>query len=110
MFLKDAAIDFEDVRYPHDDKWKQTSKSLQSQGLTLTGKLPTLDYNGHLLTQVSVSLHKLAIHEATKSLILTRLPKHLSILRYLARELGAYDGNTSYEKYLVDCVADVYND
>lgn len=110
LFLKDAAIQFVDVRYPYDDKWKQTSKSLESQGLTLTGKLPTLDYNGHLLTQVSVSFASMPLMAAVECLILTHLLKHLSILRYLARELGAYDGKTSYEKYLVDCVADVYND
>jgi len=86
LFLKDAAIDFEDIRYTYDDTWKATSGTLESQGLTLTGKLPTLDYKGHLLTQ------------------------HLAILRYLARELGEYDGESSYDKYLVDCVADIYND
>ncbi|EIT81621.1 hypothetical protein AO1008_02452 [Aspergillus oryzae 100-8] len=36
--------------------------------------------------------------------------EHLAILRYLARELGEYDGNTSLEKYFLDAVADVYND
>ena len=36
--------------------------------------------------------------------------QHLPILRYLARELGEYDGNTSLEKYLLDAVADVYTD
>lgn len=102
LFLKDVALEFVDFRYPYDDKWKQTSKSLDSQGVTLTGKLPSLDYNGHLLTQVSVSFASVQLTAAVNCLILTRLLKHLSILRYLARELGAYDGKTSHEKYLMD--------
>lgn len=36
--------------------------------------------------------------------------QHIPILRYLARELGQYDGVTSADKYLVDAVADVYID
>lgn len=32
------------------------------------------------------------------------------MLRFLARELGSYDGETSAEKYLVDAVADIYID
>lgn len=36
--------------------------------------------------------------------------QHIPILRYLSRELNAYDGDTSYEKYLVDAVSDIYID
>lgn len=36
--------------------------------------------------------------------------KHIPILRYLARDLGRYDGETNAEKYLVDAVADIYVD
>lgn len=36
--------------------------------------------------------------------------KHVPILRYLARDLGRYDGATNAEKYLVDAVADIYID
>ena len=36
--------------------------------------------------------------------------QHIPILRYLSRDLGAYDGNTNWEKYLVDAVADIYID
>lgn len=36
--------------------------------------------------------------------------QHIPILRYLARELGEYDGRTSPEKYIVDAVADIYID
>ncbi len=32
--------------------------------------------------------------------------QHIAILRYLARRVGAYDGETSYEKYLVDAVSE----
>ena len=42
----------------------------------------------------------------------TRLiePQHIPILRYLARELGSYDGVTNEAKYTVDAVADIYID
>lgn len=36
--------------------------------------------------------------------------QHIPILRYLSRELGAYDGTTNWEKYLVDAVSDIYVD
>ena len=36
--------------------------------------------------------------------------KHIPILRYLARDLGRYDGETNAEKYFVDAVADIYID
>lgn len=86
LFLKDAGVDIKEVRYPWDDTWPETSKKLQQQGITRTGKVPALEYNGTILTQ------------------------HIPILRYLARELGGYDGETSIEKYTVDAVADIYID
>ncbi|EED19360.1 glutathione S-transferase, putative [Talaromyces stipitatus ATCC 10500] len=86
LFLKDAGIDFQDIRYAYDDTWPATSAKLQAQGITITGKVPALEYNGTILTQ------------------------HISILRYLARELNDYDGQTSLEKYVVDAVADIYID
>jgi glutathione S-transferase len=36
--------------------------------------------------------------------------QHLPILRYFAREIGGYDGETNWEKYIVDAVADIYID
>ncbi|OGM42362.1 putative glutathione S-transferase [Aspergillus bombycis] len=86
LFLKDAGVEFNDVRYPYDDTWPKASAELKQKGLSVTGQVPVLEYEGHILSQ------------------------HLPILRYLARELGEYDGNTSLEKYLLDAVADVYND
>ncbi|KAE8382516.1 putative glutathione S-transferase [Aspergillus bertholletiae] len=86
LFLKDAGVEFNDVRYPYDDTWPKASAELKTAGLSVTGQVPVLVYEGQILSQ------------------------HLPILRYLARELGEYDGNTSQEKYLVDAVADVYND
>ncbi|TQW00952.1 glutathione S-transferase [Cordyceps javanica] len=83
LFLKDAGIDFKDVRYKYDDTWPATSKKLQQDGISLTGKVPALEYKG-------------AIHVPT--------------LRFLARDLGSYDGETSLEKYEVDHVADLYID
>lgn len=37
-------------------------------------------------------------------------PQHVPILRYLSRELGAYDGDSSFDKYVVDAVSDLYID
>ncbi|KAH0490738.1 hypothetical protein TgHK011_002194 [Trichoderma gracile] len=86
LFLRDAGIEFNDVRHPYDDTWPATSAKLKEQGITRTGKVPALLIHGLTLNQ------------------------HISILRYLARDLGSYDGETNYEKFQVDAVADVYND
>ncbi|PWY74472.1 hypothetical protein BO94DRAFT_524307 [Aspergillus sclerotioniger CBS 115572] len=88
LFLKDAGIEFTEVRYPYDDTWPQSSQKLQDQGITRTGQLPALEYKGHILTQL----------------------QHIPILRYLSRDLNRYDGETNWEKYLVDAVADIYID
>lgn len=37
-------------------------------------------------------------------------PQHVPILRYLSREFGAYDGHSSFDKYVVDAVSDLYID
>ncbi|KAL4818805.1 glutathione S-transferase [Aspergillus spinulosporus] len=86
LFLKDAGIATKDVLYPYDESWPATSEKLTQQGLTRTGLLPALEYKGEIYTQ------------------------HIPTLRFLARELGAYDGETSHEKYIVDAVADIYID
>ncbi|KAL3475777.1 glutathione S-transferase [Aspergillus californicus] len=86
LFLKDAGIAAEDIRYPWDETWPKASAELKEKGVTRTGLLPALEYNGEIYTQ------------------------HIPTLRYLARELNAYDGETSFEKYLVDAVADIYID
>ncbi|KAI2948949.1 hypothetical protein CBS147323_10980 [Aspergillus niger] len=86
LFLKDAGIEFTEVRYPYDDTWPQVSKKLQEQGISRTGLVPALEYKGKILTQ------------------------HIPILRYLSRDLGRYDGETNWEKYIVDVVADIYID
>ncbi|TFA98189.1 hypothetical protein CCMA1212_010002 [Trichoderma ghanense] len=86
LFLRDAGIEFNDVRHPYDATWPATSAKLKEQGISRTGKVPALLIHGLTLNQ------------------------HISILRYLARDLGRYDGETNYEKFQVDAVADVYND
>ncbi|KAJ5753557.1 uncharacterized protein N7511_007710 [Penicillium nucicola] len=86
LFMKDAGFKVKEVRYAYDETWPKVSKMLQEQGITRTGKVPALEYQGLILTQ------------------------HLPILRYLARELGSYDGETNQEKYAVDVVADIYSD
>lgn len=65
--MKDAGVDFEDIRYAYDDTWPATSAELKAKGITITGQVPTLEYNGTLLAQVcrlfqvSVSISQLAI-------------------------------------------------
>ncbi|KAJ3499589.1 hypothetical protein NLG97_g205 [Lecanicillium saksenae] len=83
LFLKDAGVDFKDIRYKFDETWPATSKKLQADGISKTGKVPAL----------------LRLDE-----------QHIPTLRYLARDLGCYDGTTNEEKYLVDLVADIYID
>ncbi|KAJ2980732.1 hypothetical protein NQ176_g2465 [Zarea fungicola] len=86
LFLKDAGINFNDIRYKMNDTWPEASKKLKDAGLTKTGKVPVLEYKGNILTQ------------------------HIPILRYLSRDIGAYEGETNEEKYLVDAVSDHYVD
>ncbi|EXJ75239.1 uncharacterized protein A1O5_01935 [Cladophialophora psammophila CBS 110553] len=88
LFLRELGIDYEDKLYTYEPTWHQqeVSKELQDQGLTITRKLPSLDIDGHVLSQ------------------------HIPILRYLSRSVGAYDGTTNYEKWLVDAVSDTYID
>ncbi|OQE20378.1 hypothetical protein PENSTE_c013G05875 [Penicillium steckii] len=86
LFLQDAGIEFKKSLYPWDATWPQKSNDLKEKGLTRTGKLPALEYKGKILTQ------------------------HIPILRYLSREIGSYDGETNWEKYVVDAVSDIYVD
>ncbi|KAE8138989.1 glutathione S-transferase [Aspergillus pseudotamarii] len=86
LFLMDAGIDIKEVRYPYDETWSENSKKLQQRGLTRTRKLPTLEYQDLILSQ------------------------HIPILRFFARDLGRYDGETNAEKFLVDAVSDIYID
>lgn len=86
LFLMDAGIGIKEVRYPYDETWAENGKKLQQEGITRTRKLPALEYQGLILTQ------------------------HIPILRFFARELGRYDGQTNAEKFVVDAVSDIYND
>lgn len=51
--MRDAGIQFQDIRYAFDDTWQATSKSLKEKGISPTGKLPVLEYEGKFLSQVS---------------------------------------------------------
>ncbi|KAL1972891.1 hypothetical protein VTN31DRAFT_6433 [Thermomyces dupontii] len=86
LFLKDAGIDYKEVLYKVDATWPENKQKLREKGITRTGQLPALEYDGHTFSQ------------------------HIPILRYFARKLGRYDGETNWEKYLVDAVADIYID
>ena len=50
--MKDAGIEFKEVRYAWNEAWPESSKKLQQQGITRTGKVPALEYQGLNLTQV----------------------------------------------------------
>ncbi|KAL9469302.1 hypothetical protein ACSS6W_010996 [Trichoderma asperelloides] len=86
LFLKDAGIEYQDIRYAYDDTWPNTSKELKEKGLTRTGKVPAVEYKGVILNQ------------------------HIPTLRYIARDIGRYDGETNWERFIVDAVSDVYID
>lgn len=86
LFLRELGIDFEDKRYAYDSTWGPLGKEFKQKGLSVTQKLPVLLIDGHTLTQ------------------------HTAILRYLSRSVGAYDGTSNYDKWLVDAVSDVYVD
>ncbi|KAJ5449846.1 glutathione S-transferase [Penicillium daleae] len=86
LFLVDAGLPFQDIRYPYDDSWATTASKLLENGISRTGKVPVLEYNDNKLSQ------------------------HIPILRYLSREMGDYDGQTSLDTYLVDAISDMYID
>lgn len=54
--MKDAGIDFKEVRYANDNTWPKISKALQEQGITRTGKVPALEYKGLILNQVGTTI------------------------------------------------------
>lgn len=60
LFLKDAGIEFTEVRYPYDDTWPQASKKLQEQGISRSGLVPALEYKGKILTQVRIPLYSMS--------------------------------------------------
>ncbi|OQE90718.1 hypothetical protein PENNAL_c0011G01508 [Penicillium nalgiovense] len=43
LFLRDAGVEFNDIRYPYDSSWPATSTELKEKGLSVTGKVPVLD-------------------------------------------------------------------
>jgi len=51
--MRDAGIEYQDIRYPYDDTWPATQKTLKEKGISLTGKLPVIEYKGKLFSQVS---------------------------------------------------------
>ncbi|RFN43405.1 glutathione s-transferase p 10 [Fusarium flagelliforme] len=85
LFMIDAGIEFEERLYARDDTWPATKEKLIKQGLSRNGQVPSLEYKGHVLTN------------------------HIPILRYLSRDLGRYDGQTSEDKYLTDLAQWVRN-
>lgn len=52
LFLVDAGLPFQDIRYPYDDSWATTASKLLENGISRTGKVPGLEYNDNKLSQV----------------------------------------------------------
>jgi glutathione S-transferase len=49
VLLHELNIEFEDKKYTYDSNWPSVNDSL---GVSLTGKLPMLEIDGHRLSQV----------------------------------------------------------
>ena len=81
MFLQDAGIAYEDIRYDFDEypKYKET-KIAQLNPLAT---IPVVELNGQILTQ------------------------SYPMVRHFARQLGAYEGKTEEEKYWADAMCDI---
>jgi glutathione S-transferase len=109
LFFAELGIEYKNEYYNYDAEWKTKRDELK---LNLTGTLPVLDIDGHRLSQVCICSGWLGagtFFNCDEADTLRRL-KHLPILRYLSRRAGGYDGETNYEKFIVDAVSDVYID
>ncbi|KAM0789246.1 hypothetical protein ACM66B_000089 [Microbotryomycetes sp. NB124-2] len=84
LFFEDAGIAFVDVRYGFEE-WNSKTPEERAEH-NPSGTFPFLLLNGKVLGQ------------------------SYPMLRYFARQLGAYDGKTSEEMYFVDRVNDVTSD
>jgi len=54
--MMDADIEFEERLYARDDTWPATKEKLIKQGLSRNGQVPSLEYKGHVLTNVNIIL------------------------------------------------------
>lgn len=52
LFLADAGVPFQDIRYPFYGTWSATASKLREDGISRTGKVPVLEYNDNKLSQV----------------------------------------------------------
>lgn len=57
--MRDAEIEFNDIRHPYDATWPATSERLKQEGVTRTGKVPALLINGIIINQVSCSINEI---------------------------------------------------
>ncbi|KAM0378845.1 hypothetical protein ACHAPY_006565 [Fusarium culmorum] len=88
LFLKDAGLPFEEKRYPYDDTWKETSEKLQSQGITRTGLLPSIEYKGLVLSQAGWVSNLSNASEDYKN---KTVPKYHDVLeKYYCEREGPY--------------------
>lgn len=71
LFLRELRIDFEDKRYTYDESWQAIGKEFQEKGLSLTRKLPVLEMDDHILSQVCINASRLA-----SEIDLTSFPAH----------------------------------
>ncbi|EON67430.1 hypothetical protein W97_06683 [Coniosporium apollinis CBS 100218] len=80
LFWEDAEIAYEDIRYTFSEFPQHKSKI---SDMNPTASVPVIELNGRILTQ------------------------SYAVLRRMARQLGAYDGETEEEKYWADAMCDV---
>jgi hypothetical protein len=53
LFLQELKIDYVDKRYPYDASFQESvANDFEKRGMSLTRKLPILEIDGHILTQV----------------------------------------------------------
>lgn len=60
--MRDAEIEFNDIRHPYDATWPATSERLKQEGITRTGKVPALLINGIVINQVSYSMNEILLN------------------------------------------------
>lgn len=84
LMWEDAGIAYDDTRYTFEEYPEY--KYSRIEPINPTTSVPVIELNGKILTQ------------------------SYAILRYFARQLGRYDGETDEEKYWTDAMCDIVID
>ncbi|KAJ3256985.1 hypothetical protein HK103_004968 [Boothiomyces macroporosus] len=84
LFFKAAGVEYQDHRIPVSD-WAAT-KPMLTETMNPTGHIPVVSLNG---------IHYWA---------------HIPMLRYFAKKLGQFNGNSDEEDFFIDQILDICND